>query len=354
MLVSFAMKICLFRLSALGDVVHALALVRRIQTHWPDAQITWVIGKFEHKLVGDVAGVNFVPVDKKQGWAARKQLAAQMAGQEFDALLLCQIAFRAGMLASVIRARRRIGYDWGRSKELHSWFIRERIAAPTHFQHVHELLQSFADALSVPAAPTRWDLPIPDEAHAFAAEHLPGTQPTLIISPCSSHRLRNWHPGGYAALAAHAVSRYGLRVALCGGPSAIEREMADAIKGQCPVALVDLVGKDTLKRAMALMQRSIAVLTPDSGPMHIANALGVPVLGLHAASDARRSGAYGNLRYTVDCFPAACEKYLHKAHADTPWGTKIEYEGVMDLIPIPAVIEKLDLLMADRAAANQS
>lgn len=344
------MKICLFRLSALGDVVHALALVRRIQTHWPKAEITWVIGKFEHKLVGDVAGVTFIPVDKKQGWAARRQLKEQLRAQEFDALLLCQIAFRAGVLSSAIRAKRRIGYDWGRSKELHSWFINERIAAPRHFQHVHELLQSFADVLGVPTAPTRWDLPIPDEAQAFADVHLPDKVPTLIISPCSSHRLRNWHPDGYAAVAMHAIERYGLRVALCGGPSDIEKDMAAAIEARCSKPLVNLVGKDTLKRAMALMQRAIGVLTPDSGPMHIANALGVPVLGLHAASDSRRSGAFGNLRYTVDCFPEACEKFEHKAHADTPWGTKIEYEGVMDLIPVQAVIAKLDLLMADRVA----
>ena len=346
-------NICLFRLSALGDVVHALALIRRLQDGWPDARLSWVIGKFEQKLVHDVAGVEFLPIDKKRGLPARADLRTALSGRQFDALLLAQVALRAGVFASVIPARRRIGYDRPRSKELHSLFINERIASASGFQHVHELLQGFADVLGVPPTPIRWDLPVPAEAHEFAAQQLPGDQPTLIISACSSHRLRNWHAKGYAAVVDHAVRRHSLRVALCGGPSAIERGMADAIRAQCQEPVLDLVGKDTLKRALALMQRSIGVVTPDSGPMHMANALGVPVLGLHAATDSRRSGPYRALRYTVDVFPQACDRFLKRPHAETPWGTKIEKPGVMDLIEVDAVLEKLDLLMADRVNGVQ-
>jgi len=344
-------EVCLFRLSALGDVVHALALMRRLQDTVPDHPLTWVIGKFEHKLVGDVPGITFIPVDKKAGWQARSGLRAALSGRRFDALLLAQVALRAGVIASVIPATRRIGYDTARSKELHSLFINERIAPANAFQHVHDLMQGFADALGVPPAPTRWDVPIPDEAHAFALQHLPGDQPTLIISPCSSHRLRNWHAAGYAAVATHAIRRHGLRVALCGGPSAIERDMADAIAGACKEPVIDLVGKDTLKRALALMKRSVGVLTPDSGPMHMANALGVPVLGLHAATDSRRSGPYRRLDYTVDRFPEACARFLKRPHEDVAWGTKIEKAGVMDLIEVDAVNERLDRLMADRSGS---
>lgn len=342
------MKICLFRLSALGDVVHALALVRRLQDTCPGAEITWIIGQFERRLVGDVPGIEFIPVDKKAGLRARSALAQALAGRRFDVLLLAQVALRAGVLASVVRADRRIGYDRARSKELHGLFVNDRIAPASTFQHVHDLLQSFADRLGLPSTPARWDLPIPEEAHAFAAEHLPGDMPTLIISPCSSHRLRNWSAAGYAAVARHAVRHHGLRVALCGGPSAIERETADAIRAACPEPIVDLVGKDTLKRALALMRRSIGVVTPDSGPMHMATALGVPVLGLHAATDSRRSGPYRRLGYTVDCFPEACARFLGKPHAAVPWGTKIEKPGVMDLIGVDAVIAALDRLVADR------
>src|ERR1043165_10184788 len=101
-----------------------------------------------------------------------------------------------------------------------------------------------------------------------------------------------------------------MRIALCGGPSAYERQFGDEILArvkQC--AAIDLIGKDTLKQLLALLRRASLVLTPDSGPMHMANAVGTPVIGLHAASNPARSGAYSFRTLAVDRYDAAARKY---------------------------------------------
>lgn len=342
-------SVCIFRLSALGDVTHVVPLVRRMQLHWPSTRITWIIGRFEHRLVGDIAGIEFVIVDKKRGAAAWRDLRTQLAGRRFDVLLQCQVSLRANVLGSALHANLRVGFDWARSKELHSLFINRRIDAQEG-QHVLEALGSFGDAIGLPAAPPRWDIPIADADRAFAEQHLPGDQPTLLISPCSSHRLRNWHAAGYAAVADHAHRHCAMRVVLCGGPSAIEREMGDAIVAVAQTPITDLIGKDTLKQLLALLQRASAVLTPDAGPMHMANSVGTPVLGLHAATDANRSGPYSDLRWSVNHYAEAAERFLHRPLSKVRWGLRIEFPGVMDLIKPEEVIRRLDALMAERQA----
>ena len=344
-------SICILRLSALGDVCHVAALVRRLQAGFPGARLTWVIGKLEARLVGDLPGVEFIVVDKQRGWRALADLRRALAGRRFDVLLHCQVALRANALALQIRARRRIGYDHARSRDLHGLTINERIA-PGARQHVQDAILGFAQALGLEVQPPRWDLPIPDEARTFAGQHLPGAQPTLLISPCSSHPLRNWRAERYAAVADHAAQAHGWRVALCGGRSAAERSMGDAILSHMRTPALDLIAKDTLKQFLALCERARALLTPDSGPMHMANAVGTPVIGLHAASNPARSGAYLFRAYAVDRYDAAARLTRGVPAAELAWGTKLERPGVMDLVETSTVIELLDRVVRDSAGAG--
>ncbi len=346
-------SLCLLRLSALGDVTHALPVVRTLQRHWPDTALTWIIGRFEHKLVGDVEGVEFITFDKGRGRAAYGDIRSTLRGRRFDVLLHMQLALRANLLAALVRADRRIGYDRARSKELHGLFVNERIPARAG-QHVLDAFGSFVEPLGLRQDRVEWNIPVPDEARAFAAEVLPGDQPTLLISPCSSHARRNWHAAGYAAVADHAVRRHGWRVLICGGRSALEREMGDAILAAMREPAIDLIGRDTIKRLQALLGRADAVLTPDSGPAHMANAAGTPVIGLHAATDPARSGPYSDRRYVIDRYDAAARRFMGKPASALPWGKKVEFDGVMDLIEVEAVIEAFDRLAADRAAGRQS
>ncbi len=337
---------CLLRLSALGDVTHVVPLVRTLQAARPDTPIHWIIDKVGHKLLDGLPGVVFHAYDKKTGMAGVKALRHQLPPGRFEALLQMQVAFRANLLSAFIPAERRIGYDRSRSKDLHGLFINERIPDRPGI-HVLDAIGSFCEPLGLRQDTVSWDLAVPPAAFEWAAAQWEDDgRPVLMISPCSSHVRRNWYADRYAAVATHAQAR-GWRVVLCGGRSELERSMADAIQAQLETPALDLVGRDTLKQLPALLARADLVMTPDSGPMHIANAMGSKVLGLHAASNPHRSGPYSDRRYCVDRYDDAARKYLGKQAVDLKWGTKIEFDDVMELITVEDGIAAFERYVAD-------
>lgn len=338
-------RICLLRLSALGDVTHVLPLVHTLHAALPEAELVWIIGRGERRLLDGLPDVRFVEYDKKSGIAGMSAMRREL-GSRFDALLQMQVAARANLLSAFVRARRRIGYDRTRSKDLHGLFVNERIADRPGI-HVLDAIGSFAEPLGIAPMPVRWDMPVPADAREWAAAQWPhDSQRTLLISPCSSHVLRNWRSDRYAAVADHAALR-GWRVVLCGGRSELERRVGDAIIASMHAPALDLIGKDTLKQLPALLERADLVMTPDSGPMHIANAMGTKVLGLHAASNPARSGPYSDRRYCVDRYDDAARRFRGRPADELKWGTKIEHEGVMDLVTVDDGIAAFERYRAD-------
>lgn len=340
-------SLCLLRLSALGDVTHVVPLVRTLQRGMPGTPLHWVIDPAGHKLLDGLDGVRFHVYDKRSGVAGMLALRRELAPVgRFEALLQMQVALRANLLSAFVPARRRIGYDRSRSKDLHGLFVNERIADRPGI-HVLDAIGSFCEPLGLKQTGVAWDLPVPEAARAWArAQWDDDGRPVLMISPCSSHVRRNWYPDRHAALARHAQQR-GWRVVLCGGRSALERATADAIQAGLDAPALDLVGKDTLKQLPALLERANLLVTPDSGPMHIANAMGTKVLGLHAASNPRRSGPYSDLRYCVDRYDDAARRFLGKPAAELAWGKKIEFDEVMALVTVEDAVAAFERYVAD-------
>jgi len=340
--------LCLLRLSALGDVTHVVPLVRTLQQARPGIELHWVIDKAGHRLLEGLPGVAFHVYDKKSGLAGMRALRGELPAAGFAALLQMQVAFRANVLSAFIPARRRIGYDRSRSKDLHGLFVNERIPDRPGI-HVLDAIGSFCEPLGMTQTTVSWDLATPADAHAWArAQWDDDGRPVLMISPCSSHERRNWYADRYAAVADHAAAR-GWRVVLCGGRSELERRTADAILAAMRTPALDLVGRDTLKQLPALLARANLLMTPDSGPMHIANAVGTKVLGLHAASNPERSGPYSDRRYCVDRYDDAARRFLHKPATELKWGTKIEFDGVMELVSVDDAIAAFERYVADQS-----
>jgi heptosyltransferase I len=338
-------SICIVRLSALGDVTHMLPVIHTLKTHTPEIKITWVISKVEHQLLAPLPGVEFIIFNKKKGIKEYFQIRQQLGDRCFDVLLLMQVSLRASLLGWVIKAKRKIGYDKIRAKFFHGLFINERITA-TPKQHVLDSFLSFLDKLGISKKEFKWHLPSVPGAQDLAQQIINPEMPCLIISPCSSHVLRNWHSKGYAAVADHAVKQHGMQVVICGGPSSAEHQMADEIIRLCKVAVpINMVGKDTFAKFLELLRRATVLITPDSGPMHMAAITDTPVIGLHAASNPLRSGPYKSIEWCVNMYNQASLKYLGKPEDQIRWGTKIERQGVMDLVEIDHVTDKLDTLM---------
>ena len=338
-------SLCIVRLSAIGDTCHVVPIVRTLQRAWPQTRITWVIGRVEARLLGLLPGVEFITVDKRAGARALAGLRAALRGREFDVLLHMQLALRASLLSLAIRARRRIGFDRARARELQWLFTNERIAARAR-EHVQDSFFGFTDALGLGQRRLDWQLPLPAAARDYAARLVPDAQPTLVVSPCSSHRLRNWSPERYAAVADHASARHGLRVLICGGRSELELEYGARIATLMREPCTNLVGKDTLPELLATLARATVLLSPDSGPAHMATTVGTPVVGLYAATNPARSGPYYSRGWCVDRYDAAARAFLGRPAAELAWTTKIERPGVMHLITVDDVIERLDALLA--------
>ena len=342
------LRLCLLRLSALGDATHVLPLIDALQRARPDTEITWILGVSEAKLVAGLAGVELLVYDKRDGWSGARKLAKTLAGRRFDALLQLQLALRANLLSLSVPAARRIGFDSARAKELHSLVIRERIAASAG-PHVLDAFLGFLAPLGLGRpAELHWPLVIPEQAHAFAREHLSERTRHLLISPCASHPLRNWLPERYAAAADFAWREHGLRPVLVGGRSVLERAMADQIIELCAAPVLDLVGKDTLKQLLALLARADVVLSPDSGPIHFAQALNTPTVGLYACTDAQRSGPYRFRQLCTQRYAQAAELFLQRTPERLAWGQKIEKPGVMALISVPEVCALISTAAAMR------
>ena len=338
-------SICILRLSAIGDTCHVLAVVRSIQDTWPDTKITWIIGRVEAMLLGHIPGIEFIIFNKSAGVSEYLRLRSKMKNRRFDVLLHMQVAFRANLASAAISADRRIGYDHARAKDLHGLFINERIPAVDE-QHVLDGLWSFVTLLGVPSTAPRWDIPLTSEELAYAIQQVDPQRLTLCISPVSSHKFRNWRIDGYAKVADHAANRHDMQVILTGGRGEFELEFNAAVAAAMQTKVMNLTGKDTLTRLAALLGRCDLLLSPDTGPMHIATAVGTDVLGLHAASNPRRSGPYNSLQWCVDQYDAAARKYLKRSASEIRWGTKIEEDGVMDLITVEQVIDRLDAWIA--------
>jgi heptosyltransferase I len=340
-------NICLFRLSALGDATHTVPVVRALRDAWPQARITWIIGKLEHLLLGRLEGVDFIVFDKRGGLPAVRALRDHLGSRRYDLLLHMQVALRANLLSRLVKAPIRLGWDQARSRDRHTWFTNCQVAS-VPFQHQVQGFLEFPRALGVEVDKPVWDLPIGDEDRAWAAEQMPGGQPTLLISPCSSHPLRNWLDERYAAVADHAVHELGMRVVLSGGPSELERRTAANIESLMSAPAINLVGKDTLTQLLAMLERATVVLTPDAGPAHMASAVGTPVVGLHAATWSIRSGPYRSLDLCVDHYPEAARRFRHKEPEALRWGHRIEEPGVMELIQVDEVIGQLERAVARR------
>ena len=340
-------SICIMRLSALGDVTHVIPVVLSLQAQIPEVKITWIIGKLEARLVGDLPGVEFIVFDKKAGWRGYRELWQQMRGRRFDVLLHMQVALRANLAAALIPARIRVGYDRARSKDLHSLFINKRIL-PVPQQHVRDCLASFLEPLGLEPAPPVWQLPLAERDHAFAHQWLAAGRLNLVISPCASHTLRNWVPERYAQLADYAAARYNANVILVGSPAPFEQEVCKRIEQTMQQPVTNICGKDTLKQLAALMQGADLVVAPDTGPAHIANAMGTDVLGVFAGSNPHRSGPYNSIAWCVNRYPEALKKFTGKTVDEARWGAKAEFPGAMELITVADATAMLDKWVAEK------
>ena len=316
--------------------------MQAIRSAWPETRITWIIGQVEHSLLEGLAGVDFLVLDKRSGRRGMRELKAKLKARRFDLLLQMQDSLRASRVALMTGCPRRVGFDRRRARDFQWLFTTERIAHRPR-QHVMEALFGFAEHLGIerPEAPS-WVFPLSAEDEQAAARLAPG-RPFCVISPLSSQRrgaFRNWPVERYASVARHIVEQLGGEVLLTGSGTPIERDYATVISAQPGVT--DLNGRTTLKQLAALIGLARLVVCPDSGPAHIAAALGTRVVGLYAGSNPDRSGPWRNREFTVNRYPQAVRKSLGKGVEEVRFGRRLRAVDAMNEIAVGSVIEMIE------------
>ena len=347
-------------LSAVGDAVQVLPVVSALRRTFPESHITWVVQPVPHSLVtGHPAVDEFVLFHRGEGGghsgtlssgfpsirSAAKELrdaAGRQPGGSFDLLLNLQVYFKAGLLTALAPARVKLGFDWRRARDLNWLFTTHRI--PPHPQgsaHIQDQYFEFLRYLGVDPEPLEYQLEISekeaqDRDDFFRSLDAPGC--AMVLG--SSDPRKNWTPDGYVRVASELRTAYGLRPILVGGRSRTEEGAAQAILRDCDSAAVDARGGG-LRRLLWLLDGSALVISPDTGPLHMARALDVPVVGLFGFTNPKRSGPYRRYgELVVDGyarFPG--EEYTVSAE---------RRPGGMGRITPEMVLEKVGVALGDR------
>ena len=327
-------RIGIVMMSAVGDTVHVLPLINALKRHDPSIHIAWVLQPIPASLVrGHHMIDEIIPFDPARGWRATIDVARAMRGRRFDLVIDLQVAMKAGIVTALTGASRRIGFDRHRARDLNWLFTNERI--PEHApQHVEEQYLEFLRYLGVDPEPIEWHLGPWDDEREWQRRFFADVDgPAAAINIATSNPDRDWMPDRWAAVIDALHERHGLRSIIVGGKS--EREVAAlaTIRGATQHPPIDALGSG-FRRLVGILDGVRLVLALDSAPLHMAVALGRPVVSLMANADPRRTGpfrAYHDL--IIDAY--------HDPGENSPVSMQRRW-GRMDRISVADVLERVD------------
>ncbi len=302
-------RVLIVRLSSLGDIVHALPVACALRRAFPAARLTWVVEEPAAELVARHPAVDRVVVFPPGRWRAlgadwlRRYRAARRAlrDEPYDVALDLQGLARSAAIALQSRAARRLGAP--RQREGAGW-ISQRVPLPTGGHVVDEYL-ACAAALGASTTSVEFALTAEAEARDRVAARLRGRdgRALITVNPSSARAAKNWPHRSWAATVA-ALSDMAAVVLI--GNDACRRRHA-ALAKDAPGSVLDLTGQTTLGELVALLDCSDLHIASDTGSLHIAAALGRPVLGLYGPTAPTRAGPYGqpgNVLYRGGCAPS--------------------------------------------------
>lgn len=331
-------EIAILMLSALGDAVHVLPVTNALRRAYPGARITWIVQPVPHRLVAGHPSIDeFVLFRRRRGldaWRSYAELRGALNGRRFDLLLALQVYFKAGLIAALTPARVKLGFDRARARDVNWLFTNERIPARP-VGHVQDQYFEFLEHLGIDPEPVTWGLaPTPEERERQVAFFQALGRPAAALVVGTSKPEKNWAPERWARLAAALHGDLRMMPVIVGGPTAAERRVADEILDRSGVPVVDALGDD-VRKLLWLLDGSRLVVSPDTGPLHIARAVETPVVGLYGYTNPKRYGPYrkyadlvvdGYARWPGEDYPCSME---HRS-------------GAMARISVDMVLEKVE------------
>jgi len=300
-------RILIIKPSSLGDVTHTLPFLKLLRRRWPKAHISWLVSPACAGLLEGRSDLDdLILFDRKRlGKAWWNPAAAidlfrfrrEMRRRQFDLVIDLQGLLRSGWMAWETGAPVRIGFS--NARELSWLFYTVCVPIDTMEQHAIDRYLRMAAALGCETEPVRFDLAASAADHAYI-DRLVDARRFAVLLPAATWPTKRWPIENYAQLVRPLRQQFGLETVVAGGPDAID--LAASVHGAINVA-----GKTTLGQLVALLEKAELVIANDSGPMHMAAALGRPLVAIFGPTNAIRTGPYRRpesvVRTGTDCSP---------------------------------------------------
>lgn len=332
-------RVCIVMMSAVGDTVHVLPVINALKRHAPASRVTWVLQPGPASLVrGHPAVDDVVLFDRARGLGAFAGVRRELAGRRFDVVIDLQVYFKAGLVTSFTNAPVKLGFDRARARDANWLFTTHRIP-PHEPQHVQDQYLEFLAELGVPAGEPSWNLgPWEHERAAQSAFRASLGRPAAAIVVATSKPQKDWLPERWADVANSLYYDFGLQPVLVGGRSPRETAAERRIVERARAPMRSELGSG-LRALVGILDASALVLSPDTGPLHMAVALGRPVVSLMGYTNPKRTGPYrrfGDL--VVDAYGEPGENY------------PVTMENRLDRMPRITVRDVLDRVERWRSA----
>jgi len=349
-------NILIVKTSAIGDVIHTLPSLWSLRVHFPEAHITWLVEEAAASLVIGHPAVNRVLVARRKAWLddlRRGRMVRALSGAahfvrelrdtRYDLVIDFQGLLKSALWVFLARGDRKAGFGRGMEHAEYSYLaLNERVPAVDMNQHAIDRSLLLLKGLGVPASGLRYTLPISaqHEVEATALLHACGVREKdrlVAVNPMARWPTKLWEPRAFAQLA-ERLEAEDIRVVFTGGPP--DRPALDEISRLMTRPLRRLDGKTSLNQLAAVYHRAQVVVTTDSGPMHLAAAVGTPVVALFGPTAPWRTGPYGPnhvvIRADLSCSPCFKKQCLTTLYEEQACMKRLTVDQV-----VQAVLEKI-------------
>lgn len=334
-------RVCIVLLSAVGDVVHALPIVNAIKRARPRAHLTWLLQDAGAALLAGHPAVDEILLfRRKAGLAGFVQAGMQLRDRPFDVVLDLQCYFKATVLTAFCRSPVKIGLDPARAREF-NWIVNNHHLPKRPVNHVQEHFLEFLDYLQIPREPVEWNLgPWPSERPWQDDFFRSLPRPRVALVAGTSNPKKDWLPDRWVELNDRLHRDFGLTTILVGAQTPRETTLGQKMAAECRHPPVNALGSG-LRRLVAILDGCDLVISPDTGPLHLAGALGKPVVGLYGYNSPARVGPWRqDPRLLVDAFHESGEApQMTFAHRPGRMG-RISVGDVLGRVKIWAAAQK--------------
>lgn len=304
-------RIALVKPSALGDIVHALPVLGALRRRFPDARITWVVNRaYEPLLTGYPDLTDTLPFDRgafKKGLRASAAysfaFARELRRRQFDLVIDLQGLLRTGLMTLATGAPRRVGFAAAREGSRYAYTDRIRVPDAGRI-HAVDRYWRVAEALGAGDGPKRFHVPISGEAREWAARELGGLpRPIVVVAVGAKWVTKRWPPGHFAELLRRSQAAFGGAAVFVGtaDDTPLSQEVMLGLRGPAK----DFTGGTTLPRLAALLAAADVMIGNDTGPLHLAAAVGRPCVAPYTCTRVALHGPYtsmtGGVETAVPC-----------------------------------------------------